>query len=225
MSPTQTKLHLTFSQICNLHDRRTLTHTHTHIHAHIHTHTHTHAHTHTHTHTHTHARAHTHTHTHTHTHMHSLTHTHRHTYTNTHIKTHTDTHTHTHTLTHSLSLSWPIGWAVWCPMCWTHGSLPICQITLNRCAHSSADMIVLMAGNNIQTALQALLLRSCAYIFLQRLGGVDPSLFPRRCVLLRIVGLFFVVFCSHTLDPRAPRLQIRGSPKQQSHRRPAEPQQ
>ena len=56
----------------------------------------------------------------------------------------------------------------------------------DRCVHSSADLIVLMAGNNIHGAL-APLLRWYSYIFLQRLGGVDPSPFPRRDVLLCFV--------------------------------------
>lgn len=54
--------------------------------------------------------------------------------------------------THSLVLFQLMKRLVRCPMCRTYGSLPIRWIALNRRAHSSADMIVLMDGNNIQTA-------------------------------------------------------------------------
>lgn len=48
-------------------------------------------------------------------------------------------------------LSQLMKWIVRCPTCRTYGSLPIRRIAPNRWAHSSADMIVLMAGNDIQT--------------------------------------------------------------------------
>ena len=54
--------------------------------------------------------------------------------------------------THSSVLFQLMKRLVRCPMCRTYGSLPIRWITLNRRAHSSADVIVLMDGNNIQTA-------------------------------------------------------------------------
>lgn len=73
---------------------------------------------------------------------------------------HTDTHTQ------SLVLSQLMKWLVRCPMCRTHGSLPIHWITVNRCAHSSADMIVLMDDSNIQTAVQTWQLWMDTCIFL-----------------------------------------------------------
>lgn len=48
-------------------------------------------------------------------------------------------------------LSQLMKWIVRCPMCRTYGSLPIRRIAPNRWAHSSADMIILMAGNDMQT--------------------------------------------------------------------------
>lgn len=54
----------------------------------------------------------------------------------------------------SLVLSQLMKRLVRCSMCRTYGSLPVHRIALNRWAHSSADMIVLMDGNNIQTAVE-----------------------------------------------------------------------
>lgn len=92
----------------------------------------------------------------------------------------TDVHTKgDHSGTHSLVLSQLMKWLVRCPMCRTYGSLPIRWITLNRWAHSSADMIVLMDGNNIQTAVETRQLRVESCIFLSWRGEV--CLFLSRC--------------------------------------------
>lgn len=93
-----------------------------------------------------------------------------HTYT--HRQMYTQRELHNHRSTHSLVRSQLMKWLVRCPMCRTYGSLPIRWITLNRRAHSSADMIVLMDGNNIQTAAWSHRLRVNASIFLWWRGEV-----------------------------------------------------
>lgn len=55
-------------------------------------------------------------------------------------------------------------------MCWTDGSLPVHWIAPNRRAHSSAAMIVLMDGDNIQSAVESS--RTRVYL----------SLVDRRCL-------------------------------------------
>lgn len=69
--------------------------------------------------------------------------------------------------THSSALSQLVKWLVRCHMCRTYGSLPIRWITLNPWAHSSADMIVLMDDDNIQTAERTrwLPVESCIFLW------------------------------------------------------------
>lgn len=99
-------------------------------------------------------------------HFYVLTHTCISTHTQRQMYTQKVLHTDTQTHTQSLVLSQLMKWLVRCPMCRTHGSLPIHWITVNRCAHSSADMIVLMDDSNIQTAVQTWQLWMDACIFL-----------------------------------------------------------
>ena len=80
--------------------------------------------------------------------------------------------------THSLVLFQLMERLVRCPMCRTHGSLPIHWITLNRRAHSSAGVIVLMDGNNIQTAAWSRRLRLESRVFLWRRAEVCLFLSP-----------------------------------------------
>lgn len=110
-----------------------------------------------------------------------------HTFMHFHIYTHTDRRQHkgsctitdrrTKKSTHSLVLSQLMKWLVRCSMCRTYGSLPIHRITLNRRAHSSADMIVLMDGNNIQTTVETQLWVD-ACVFLSWRGDVCLFLSP-----------------------------------------------
>lgn len=80
--------------------------------------------------------------------------------------------------THSLVLFQLMKRLVRCPMCRTYGSLPIRWIALNRRAHSSADMIVLMDGNNIQTAAWSRRSRLESRVFLRRRAEVCLFLSP-----------------------------------------------
>lgn len=104
---------------------------------------------------------------------------HAHTYTSTDAHTNRTVQSQTDTLrnTHSLVLSQLMKWLVRYPMCRTYGSLPVHWIALNRWTHSSVDMIVLMDGNNIQTAAQTRQLRVDACIFLSWRGRKSACFF------------------------------------------------
>lgn len=98
-------------------------------------------------------------------------------HTHTHPQMHIQTELHNHRQTHSLVLSQLMKWLVRYPMCRTYGSLPVHWIALNRWTHSSVDMIVLMDGNNIQTAAQTRQLRVDACIFLSWRGRKSACFF------------------------------------------------
>lgn len=124
-----------------------------------------------------------------------------------HARTHSQMYTqremHNHRSTHSLVLFQLMKWLVRCPMCRTYGSLPIRWITLNRSAHSSADMIVLMDGNNIQTATWTRQLRVESCIFLSCRGEV--------CLFLSLCFYFHLrpcVFVFRRVSRESPRLQL-----------------
>lgn len=100
--------------------------------------------------------------------------------------------------THTLVLSQLMKQLVRCPMCWTDGSLPVHWIARNRQAHSSAAMIVLMDGDNIQSAVESSRTRVDECICLCWTGYACVFILTLVCVCLRFAADFsFTTTASH----------------------------
>lgn len=107
----------------------------------------------------------------------------------------TGAHTHTHTV---CVLSQLMKQLVRCPMCWTDGSLPVHWIAPNRRAHSSAAMIVLMDGDNIQSAVESSRTRVDGCICLWWTGDACVFILTLVCVCSRFAPDFsFNTTASH----------------------------